>query len=131
MHKGGNRLVFAHALCNETGYGPSYLKQEWHQNKLPSVLGIGASKKRKQTFLKSYDSDYPWIRAAKENTKAFCKLCFVEINISHGGKHDIEVHAASAKHKSNKASAVKTNIAAAMKQQVKSDDDCKSSAQKL
>ena len=83
-----------------------------------SVLGAGASKKRKQTFLKSYESDYPWVQAAKENAKAFCKLCFVEINISHGRKHDTEVHVASAKQKSNKASAGKTDITAAM-----SDDD--------
>ena len=46
----------------------------------------------------------------------------MEINISHGRKHDTEVHVASAKQKSNKASAGKTHCCC-HEQQVKSDDD--------
>ena len=87
-----------------------------------SVSGASTSKVRRQIYLKSYENDFPWVRASKDISKAFCKLCFVEVSISHGGKHDLAKHERTAKHKANKASAGCTNISAALKFQSKGED---------
>jgi hypothetical protein len=66
-------------------------------------LKVKVAKKRRvsQQFRPEYSVAYPVIRkSAKDCYHAFCSLCSVDINVSHGGIQDVKKHVLSSKHDS-------------------------------
>jgi hypothetical protein len=56
-------------------------------------------RKREQTFLSEYLTNYPWIRATDRDTYARCVYCLADFTIGHEGKFAIKKHEDSKKHK--------------------------------
>ena len=71
--------------------------------------------KQKQTFLPSYEKDFKWVRQSRrDNHSVSCIYCFTDINIGHGGRHDIEKHEATDKHVKNARLSKQTTLITSM-----------------
>lgn len=58
-------------------------------------------RKREQTFLSEYLTNYPWIRATDRDTYARCVVCYADFTIGHEGKFAIKKHEESQRNTKN------------------------------
>ncbi|KAK1164236.1 hypothetical protein AOXY_G16278 [Acipenser oxyrinchus oxyrinchus] len=59
-------------------------------------------KRRFTSFQSSWKSSFDWIAESRRGPQhVTCKICGCDFTISHGGRHDIQRHASSEKHRQN------------------------------
>lgn len=64
------------------------------------------TQRRKCRFSAILEKEFPMFKKTKYNNEVTCTTCTVDINIANKGKHDLEQHIKSQKHKKNIGSAV-------------------------
>ncbi|XP_063052061.1 zinc finger protein ZFP2-like [Engraulis encrasicolus] len=53
---------------------------------------------RRCIYKKEWEAEKPWVRAGKDEKRAFCTICCREITVNHGGWNDITRHEATGRH---------------------------------
>src|SRR5436190_22214088 len=66
------------------------------------------SRKRKCTFNKELQKEYPCIKKTISDSDVRCNICAANFLISHGGRNDIEAHFNSGKHQKSASVVVST-----------------------